>query len=127
MAYSKEKVIQYCYYEIISSYFKKYKVSNETVEKSLFMHFAEAKSDFQYACEDSAIYSIENILPGIVGNLDLNDYEAVITMNSSDNSIHIDAKSATGKTIVFDVTCDYEKSNTAYFYKNVIVDGKVIR
>lgn len=127
MAYSKAKVVQYCYYEIVSSYFKKYTVSNKSIEKSLFMHFAEAKADFQYACEDSAIYSIENILPDIIGKLDLNDYDAVIAMNTSDNSLHIDAKNEAGNTIVFDVTCDFEKSNTAYFYKNVFVDGKKIR
>ena len=39
------------------------------------MHFAEAKADFQYACEDSAIYSIENILPDIIGKLDLKAHE----------------------------------------------------
>lgn len=114
MAFDKKAVVQYSYYMMVSSYFKSYRVANRIVEDALFMHYQESKNDFQYSCEDFAVYSIENILPGYIGDIDLSEYDAVIKMNKETGVLTVDA----GK-LSWDVICDYENGSPVLTYSNV--------
>jgi len=118
MGYEKKLVVQYCYYEMVSSYFNSYSVANNIVEQALFMHFKEAGQDFQYECEDYAIYSIENELPALIKNTDLCKLDAKIKMSRDTDTISIDA----GK-VKFDVICGYTKDGPKLTYTNVKVTG----
>ena len=114
MAYEKKYVVLYCYYEMVSSYFKQYKVHSEMAEKSLFMHFKDANADFQTTCEDYAIYSIENILPKFINNVNLENYEAHIRMHVPSASITISTQDFS-----FVVVADYDKGKPKLFYKDI--------
>lgn len=116
MGYDKKLVVQYCYYEMVSSYFNKYSVPNNLTEQALYMHFKEAGTDFQYACEDYAIQSIENELPALINNIDIGKLDAVIHMDKASNTISIDAGD-----VRFDVLCGYTKGNPTLTYKNIVI------
>lgn len=117
MGYDKKSVVQYCYYEMISSYFNSYEVTNPIAETAILLHFREANADFQYACEDFAIYSIENELPSIIRGAELGKLDAKIKIVKESNIISIDAGS-----VKFDAVCGYDKGSPVITYKNVYVN-----
>lgn len=119
MGYDKKLVVQYCYYEMISSYFKSYSVANTLVEGALFMHFKEAGNDFQYSCEDVAIQSIENELPALINNIDIGALDATIKLSREDDTISIDAGD-----VSFDVLCGYAKGVPVLTYNNIVIKKK---
>jgi hypothetical protein len=115
MAYDKKSVVLYAYYEMISSYFNSCKPANDYVVNNLFMHFKDSNADMQYSCEDYAIYSIENVLPKFLPNVNLEDYDAVVRMNKEEGVINVRTEDFS-----FDVVCDYlEKGKPSLKYQNI--------
>ena len=104
MAYNKKSVAMYAFYEIISSYFNSCKTTNKFVESNLRCHFMDSGNDFQYACEDFAIYSVENIFPKYVGDYDLSKYDAIIMFNKETYIITIKTSDFS-----FEVAVGYEE------------------
>lgn len=110
----KDSIVLYAYYEMISSYFKSYEVVNKYVEKSLYLYFMDAKDSFQEECEEFCIYGIENILPTFIGNFNLEDYNALISIDKENSILHIKTEA-----FKFDVVVSYEKEKPSIFYKNI--------
>ena len=115
MAYNKASAVAYAYYEIVSSYFKSYKVVNKISENSLFLHFHDAKVDMQYKLEDYAIYSVEEILPNFIGKVDLNSYACEIKMNSEKNIVTVKTTD-----FAFDAVCDFVNNVPSITYANIV-------
>lgn len=110
----KNAVVLYAYYEMISSYFKSYEVANKYVEKSLYLYFMDAKDKFQEECEDYCIYGIEHILPSFIGDYNLEEYNALISIDKQNNLLHIKTEA-----FQFDVIAAYEKDKPSLIYKNI--------
>lgn len=114
MAYDKNIVVLYAYYEIVTSYFHKCTVSNTFVEKNYFMHFKDANADFQCECEDFAIYSVEKVLPKFIGNVNLENYDAKISFNKEENKLIVKTKD-----FYFEVVGKYQNNKASLMYQNV--------
>lgn len=114
MAYEKKLAVLYGYYEMVSSYFNSYKVTNTLVEKNLYLHFKESNNDFQYQSEDFAEYSIEKILPKFIGEYNLDNYDAKISLNAIDASITV-----VTKDFSFRCVADFKNNKPSLKYDSV--------
>lgn len=114
MAYDKKSALLYAFYEMGASYFKNCTATNDYVIQNIYMHFKDAAADFQYLCEDSVIYSIENVLPKFI-NKNLEDYVAKMHVDKNNGRITIKTKDFS-----FDVVVDFKNNKPSIFYTNFV-------
>lgn len=115
MAYNKTTALIYAYYEIASSYFKSYKVTSYFAEKQALSHFKEANNDMQYSLEDFCIYSIENILPKLLGeDIKIENLDVKISIKPLEEKVILDTEA-----FYIEANIKYSKGKPFINYSNL--------
>lgn len=111
----KHYQIEYVFYMMFSSYFKKVKCTSKSTEKVLLLYYKEAGQKTQYEYEDNILWAIDNVILPKLGNPNFEEDEIDVRIAKEKDNTH--TLYFIGKDFILEFKLKLEMSNVIYCIK----------
>ena len=108
----KQYQLEYVFYMMFSSYFKKVECSTKNSEKSLLLYYKEAGQKTQFEYEDNILWAIENVILPKLGNPCFDEDEVTFRITKEPNRKHV--FEIVGKDFTLIIRMNLEGSKLSY-------------